>query len=112
MKTQPLSLFRSLVASWLLLLSIVANAEPIWIDVRSAAEHQADHIPGDLRITHSEITTALPQLFPDRDTEIRLYCRSGRRADVAIQALQEAGYRNVSNAGSIESARQERGLVP
>lgn len=88
-----------------------ARADTVWIDVRSWLEHAADHIEGDIRISHDEIVKEVVRLFPDKSTEIRLYCRSGGRAGAAESALREAGYENVSNAGGIEDARKERGLI-
>lgn len=90
--------------------SRLVNADPVWIDVRSAIEHSVDSIEGDLRIAHSDVVEEVSRAFPDKDTEIQLYCRSGNRAGVAMTALQEAGYRNVSNAGGIEEARSARGI--
>lgn len=91
--------------------SSVSRAEALWIDVRSLPEHVVDNIEGDLRITHTDIVEEVTERFPDRDREIQLYCRSGGRAGVALQALLDAGYSNVSNAGGIEDARKSRGLV-
>ena len=85
-------------------------AEPVWIDVRSAAEHVVDHIDGDRRVSHDEIVPAAAELFPDKDTPIYLYCRSGGRAGRAQAALQQAGYTQVFNAGGIDDARKARGL--
>ena len=85
-------------------------AEEVWIDVRSAFEHKIDRIDGDIRMSHSDIVAEVSRQFPDKDTDIRLYCRSGGRAGKAQAALEEAGYRNVKNIGGIGEARRERGL--
>lgn len=81
-----------------------------WIDVRSAIEHGIDSIEGDPRVTHGDIVEKVTELYPDKETEIRLYCRSGGRAGKAMSALKEAGYTNVFNAGGIDDARAFRGL--
>lgn len=90
--------------------SVVSKAETVWIDVRSAVEHSIDNIEGDARISHDDIVAGVSEIFPDKNTDIRLYCRSGNRAGKAILALKDAGYTNVSNAGGINDARRERGL--
>lgn len=90
--------------------SSCAYAEVIWIDVRSMAEHVIDHIDGDVRISYDQILHAANVLMPDKNTEIHLYCRSGKRAAKAMLALQDAGYNNVSNNGSISDTRKTRGL--
>jgi len=90
--------------------SSLAYAETAWVDVRSLAEHTFDNIEGDVRIPHDEIVEGINKLFPDKGTDIHLYCRSGARAGRAMTALKEDGYTNVSNAGGIGDARKERGL--
>lgn len=81
-----------------------------WIDVRTAPEYAIDHIEGDRLIPHNDIISGIKELFPDKDTEIHLYCRSGRRSGIATEALQAAGYTNVTNQGSIGEAREAREL--
>jgi phage shock protein E len=87
-----------------------AIAETVWIDVRSAEEYAQDHINGDIRISHEEIVPNVIKLVPDKNTEIQLYCKSGRRAGIAASNLKEAGFTNVSNAGGINDARKERAV--
>ncbi len=40
----------------------------------------------------------------DKDAEIYVYCRSGRRSGIAKAALDEAGFTRVVNAGGLEDA--------
>jgi len=94
-----------------LLMSHLSIAAPVWIDVRSALEHTEDNIKGDIRITHTQVIPRVSQLFPDKNTEIILYCRSGIRADMALKALNKEGYTNVSNAGGIQDARKQRSIT-
>ncbi|MEZ8080445.1 rhodanese-like domain-containing protein [Enterovibrio norvegicus] len=105
LKTKPV--FIGLAA---LFLSAIAHAEAVWIDTRSAAEHFFTNIPGDIRISHADIVEEVSALYPDKNTEIRLYCLSGVRSGKAVESLKRAGYQNVFNAGGIEDARVERGL--
>lgn len=90
----------------------VVSAETVWIDVRGVFEHVLDNIEGDVRISHDEIVEEVEKQFPDKDTEIHLYCASGERASKAREALIEAGYENVWNEGGIDDARRARGLAP
>lgn len=93
-----------------LVVSTVSHADGVWIDVRSAAEHKMDNISGDVRIGHTEIVNGVSKLYPNKDTKINLYCRSGNRAGKALSALKAAGYNNVFNEGGIADARIKRGL--
>lgn len=98
---------------FLLMVSLSASllAETIWIDVRTALEHKVDHIDGDIRISHGDIVPEVSKLYPDKNTEIHLYCRSGGRAGKAMAELKVLGYTNISNAGSINDARKERKII-
>ncbi|WP_374706529.1 rhodanese-like domain-containing protein [Marinobacter sp. F4206] len=87
-----------------------AWAETVWIDVRGVFEHVLDNIEGDIRISHDDIVGEVSEQFPDKTTEIHLYCASGTRASMARKALIEAGYENVWNEGGIDDARKARGL--
>ena len=88
-----------------------AQADAVWIDVRSLAEYRIDRIDGDVRVSYDEIVAKADALFSNKSTEIRLYCRSGGRAGKAMTALQEAGYTHVFNMGGIDDARGARGLT-
>lgn len=90
--------------------STMTLADEVWIDVRTSMEHAVDSIEGDKRIPHDDIVEEVSALYPDKSTEIHLYCRSGGRAGQAADALAAAGYTNVTNAGGIDDARKTRGL--
>lgn len=92
------------------LCSTAVSADVKWIDVRTAREHAEDRIPGDPLIPHNNIVSGVSALFPDKDTDIRLYCRSGRRSGIAKSELEQAGYTEVTNVGGIDDARERRGL--
>jgi phage shock protein E len=105
--TAPLT---AILVSVLMMSSQLSYAEEVWIDVRSAAEYSLNSIEGDAHIVHTEITEEIVRLYPDKTTDINLYCRSGGRAGQAKASLAEAGYTNVVNVGGISDARKERGL--
>ncbi len=86
-------------------------AETIWIDVRSKIEYMANHIDGDLRVTHTDIVEEVTKLYADKETDIALYCAAGVRAEKAKKLLLDAGYVNVSNIGGINDAKQLRNIT-
>ncbi|WP_077530309.1 rhodanese-like domain-containing protein [Vreelandella utahensis] len=94
----------------LMLTPVLAQAEPVWIDVRTKAEHRENHIDSDPLIPHTKIVSQVTEHFPDKDTEINLYCVAGTRAGKAKAALERAGYTNVKNQGGISDVRQARDL--
>lgn len=71
----------------------------IWIDVRSSAEFDTGHLKGAVNIPTDELAETITKLAPNKDSEIHLYCRSGRRADTAHKVLTGLGYTNITNEG-------------
>lgn len=90
--------------------STMLYASSVWIDVRSEREFEQDHIVGHTRIDHAHVKKHVEAEFPEKSTQINLYCRSGRRAGMAMNALKMAGYTNVVNIGGIADARAALGL--
>ena len=78
------------------------KAKGIWIDVRSAEEFNDGHLQDSINIPHDQIVERIKAVSPDKDAPINLYCRSGRRAEVALTELKKAGYTNVTNHGGYE----------
>lgn len=90
-------------------MTMLAWAEPIWIDVRSDAEYQQGHKQGALLMPHDAIAELIEETGIDRDAEIYLYCRSGRRAEQAKAVLQNLGYTQVTNLGGLQDALDKAG---
>ena len=63
---------------------------PLVVDVRSAEEFAAGHIPGARNIPFQEIAARMDEL--DAPTGVALYCMVGPRARKAEEALVAAGY--------------------
>ena len=66
--------------------------ELLVLDVRTPAEFAAGHVPGARNISHDELPARLGEFAASKDQDVVLYCRSGRRSQIAAQALREAGY--------------------
>ncbi len=69
----------------------------ILLDVRSTEEFNQGHIPGAINISHDKIIDNLSMLTAYKNTEIIIYCRSGRRAGVAADLLAEHGFMQLSH---------------
>ena len=78
------------------------KAPGVWIDVRSAEEYQQGHLTGAINLTHTEIAQRISEVAPDKNQPINLYCRSGRRAEMALNELKKLGYSNVTNHGGYD----------
>jgi phage shock protein E len=62
------------------------------LDVRTPAEYAEGHVPGAINVPHDEVEARLAELAPLRDKELVVYCKSGRRAAIALELLQKHGY--------------------
>ena len=71
------------------------------VDVRTQEEYDEGHIPGDICIPNEEITDTKPELLPDVDQVILIYCRSGRRSKEAAEKLFNMGYTHIYEFGGI-----------
>ena len=89
---------------------IEIGAQTVILDVRSQSEFAAGHLPGAklLDFNSGEFTAAIPTL--DKNAEYLIYCRSGNRAGKALIQLSNAGFTNVQNLGSLETAAKLTGL--
>lgn len=71
------------------------------LDVRTKEEFDQGHIPDAILIPDYEITKKAEQMLPDKEQQILVYCRSGRRSKGASEALVKMGYTNVKEFGGI-----------
>ena len=81
----------------------VMDGEPscIILDVREQEEYDQGHIPGAVLMPHARTRELAPELVPDRDATVLVYCRSGRRSKLAAQTLADMGYTDVREFGGI-----------
>lgn len=73
----------------------------IIVDVRTQREYAQGHIPKAICIPNEDINKEPPSLLPDKEQEIFVYCRSGRRSKEAAQKLAGMGYKNIIEFGGI-----------
>lgn len=71
------------------------------VDVRTQEEFDEGHIDGAMLIPVSEIEELAPDMLPDLDQKILLYCRSGSRSGAAARTLIDLGYTNIIDFGGI-----------
>lgn len=72
----------------------------IILDVRTQEEYSSGHIKNAVCLPNEEILTE-PEILPDKEQQILVYCRSGNRSKQAAQKLAEMGYKNVLEFGGI-----------
>jgi phage shock protein E len=77
------------------LLTRLQHRDLVVVDVRSAQEFAAGHIAGAINIPHDQLPNRASELPQDRNLEIALYCRSGRRSAQALDWLAAQGYQRL-----------------
>ncbi len=80
------------------------------IDVRTPEEFADGHLKGATNIDFNSADFAEKINELDKDAEYTLYCRSGRRSGLAVEAMKAAGFTKVTNAGGVEQASKTLGL--
>lgn len=76
--------------------------KPIWIDVRTQAEYDQGHLAEAVLIPYDKISSQIATVANNKNQPINLYCRSGRRAEIALHTLEQLGYTNIQNLGSYD----------
>lgn len=73
------------------------------LDVRHEAEFARGYIPGAIWLDNDDIARQerLDVLPENKDTVLIVYCRSGRRSQMAARQLEAMGYANVFDMGGI-----------
>jgi molybdopterin/thiamine biosynthesis adenylyltransferase/rhodanese-related sulfurtransferase len=83
---------------------------PLPVDVRSAPELREGQLRGALHLPLHELQERAPELLPDRQAPIVVYCAHGIRSAQALQLLQYLGYEQVSHLEGGFAHWQLRGL--
>lgn len=83
----------------------------ILIDVRSPEEHETGFIPGtDMNIDYRDIQARHRDIGAQLDDHVVVYCKSGRRSNIAAETLADLGYRHVYNVSGSMNAWLEAGF--
>ena len=90
---------------------VLMNSDTTIIDVRTPAEFAEGHLEGAINIDWQGATFVdeMAQFAPSG--AYILYCRSGNRSGLAIDALAGRGYTNLSNGGGVDEASSLTGLA-
>ena len=78
----------------------IINENAILVDVRTEDEYNENHISGAINIPLDSINEAVSL---NQDTPIIVYCKSGIRSSQALIKLENLGYTDVYDLGSIKN---------
>ncbi len=76
---------------------VAADAKVVLLDVREDHEWQAGHAAEAVHLGKGILERDLEKLYPDKNTEIVMYCGGGFRSALTCDAAQKMGYRKVSS---------------
>ena len=91
------------------LLQRLAHTPPVILDVRSAAEFAAGHIPGSINIPFWAVPWRARELGVRSDDSIVVYCGHGPRAHLARAALRARGFSRIACLAGHMSKWREAG---
>jgi len=74
-----------------------AGKEFVLLDVRTAKEFDAGHIPKSVNLQRGLLEFLIGKKYPEKDTNLVLYCRTDPRSALCTNALKEMGYSNAKN---------------
>lgn len=82
------------------------------VDVREDTEWEAGRATGAVHLGRGVIERDVIEAFPEKSTELILYCGGGYRSALAADNLQKMGYTNVfSMAGGWKAWKEAGGEV-
>lgn len=88
-------------------LKLINDNNAIIIDVRTESEYSEGHINDAILLTLDTINESTAKdNINSKDSYVIVYCRSGNRSKQAQQALNDLGYTNVYNLGSIDNWKE------
>ncbi len=74
-----------------------AGKEIVLLDVRTTEEFDAGHLPKSVNLQRGLLEFMIGKKYPEKDTNIVLYCRTDPRAALCTNTLKEMGYTNAKN---------------
>lgn len=83
---------------------LAADPKTLILDVRTREEYVAGHILGAELLPYDRIDAAsAKKAIGALDRPIIVYCRSGRRSEIAMKALATLGYTRVYDLGPVDA---------
>ncbi len=76
---------------------LIANIDPVILDVRTDREFNDGHIKNSLQIPVQVLQGRVDELAEYKDRPIFVYCKSGNRSTVASRMLIDKGFVQVFN---------------
>ncbi len=78
-----------------LIFQLQQSPKPLLLDVRTQAEYNSGYIQSAVNLPLHELKTKAETLSDHKDSSIVIYCRSGRRAEIARNYLISIGFKDI-----------------
>lgn len=78
-----------------------ADTSTVFVDVRTPQEFAERHVRGAILIPYDQMGQRWRELERYRDRPMIVYCRTGRRAAVALDVLKANGFTHAVNGGGL-----------
>ena len=82
----------------------------IIIDVRTASEFTEGHLASAINVPYQDIATITAR-YKNKDLPILLYCKSGRRAEIAATTLEKLGYTAIYNGRNYQQLKTAQPMI-
>ena len=79
----------------------------VLLDVRTPEEHKSGYLKGAVLLPLAELESKISSKVSGKNTPIYIYCRSGRRAGIAVETLKAMGYTDLHNLGGLKDAQKK-----
>ncbi len=89
---------------------LARGEQPVLVDIREESEYAAGHVKGAVHLSKGIIERDIENRFPDKNTELVLYCGGGFRSALSADNLQKMGYTSVISLDGGWRALKESGL--
>lgn len=82
---------------------MIDEGNVVILDVREQYEYDEGHIENAVLLPYTEIGEKAATMLPSKEATILVYCRSGRRSEIASKELVSMGYTGIYDFGGISS---------
>lgn len=92
---------------------IIANIEPLILDVRTPREYQRGHLKNSRLIPVQQLQRRWKEIADYQTQDILIYCATGNRSTVASKILIDNGFKRITNLryGIVDWARRGNPVV-
>ncbi|MCD7777580.1 MAG: rhodanese-like domain-containing protein [Clostridiales bacterium] len=73
----------------------------ILVDVRTKEEFEESYIEGARLLSLDQIEERAGEVLPDKNRQVMVYCRSGKRSKAAAEILDNMGYKHIYDMGGL-----------